>query len=127
MNGCGGAGIDSALFMRAMLYDCMCYFQHPPSKSVFVSQMKVLCVLKCCHHEELHYAGQKLDDIEAGWVYLAEFYSHNYFEDFAGTLIRGVRIVMRQLTDLTSSLVESRTLRGFVAPLPCRINPPRCL
>lgn len=36
----------------------------------------------------------------ANWVGLAEFYSRNSFEEFAVTLIKGVRVVMRELTEL---------------------------
>lgn len=54
---------------------------------------------------------------EAGWVWLAGFYSHKCFEEYAVTLIKGVRIVMRQLTELSSSLAKSYMLRGIITPL----------
>lgn len=43
--------------------------------------------------------------MKAGWVGLVEFYSHNCFEELAVTLIKGVRVVIRELTDVNLFLI----------------------
>lgn len=65
--------------------------------------------------------------MKVGWVGLAEIYSHNCFEEFAVTLITGMRIVMRQLTELSSSFDKSYMLRGIITPLSHRSKSPFCL
>lgn len=42
----------------------------------------------------------ELDEMKAGRVRLVEFHSHNCFEEFAVTLNKRVRVVIRGLTEL---------------------------
>lgn len=39
--------------------------------------------------------------MQGRWVGLVEFYSHNFFEEFAVTLIKGLRVVIRELTEVS--------------------------
>lgn len=60
--------------------------------------------------------------MKAGWVGLAGFYSHNCFEESAVTLIKGVRVVIRELTELnfflSSSFDKSYMIRGTITTHP---------
>lgn len=60
--------------------------------------------------------------MKAGWVGLTEFYSHNCFEECAVTLIKGLRVVIRELTQLnfflSSSFDKSYMIRGTITPSP---------
>lgn len=78
----------------------------------------------------------ELDEMKAGRVRLVEFHSHNCFEEFAVTLNKRVRVVIRGLTELnffflsSSSFDKSYMIRGATAPSPTRshkFKPTLCL